>query len=455
MPALGVRRINAQRVPRCRARARCQDKGQNGPKRRSPRPSSPTASGDAKEQPSAASASLTPEELEELANGNEGDPYDAAFGSSVTADDAEEQPAAADDAKEPPAAASPSPTPRELLDELTNRANQGDPHAMIELRRMLDTHPEIWETIGNLATLAEQAWIDLIAGENRLVMESVQRQIRQMKSDLCGPSPTSLEKLLIDRVVGCWLAMQYAESASAHPGPLSLGQEAFWLKRAESAQRRYMNAVKMLTTLRALVPDPCSGNAADSASAESPADRPAPRSRSARSLRSRDAPHTLDHTAGSSAGPRAARSFPCAPADARSRGAADRAGPSADTPPTLRRRVRQNVEPIRSAALHSLGFATEGLLTQLAILGLQIAHLLFQLLDAFDGSGMVGTPVVCLPAEFDVLPLQPADLLAQLRHFRAQLTHQSQQLARGNRQHRHSSRVFHDNPALPKSLDSP
>jgi hypothetical protein len=50
------------------------------------------------------------------------------------------------------------------------------------------------------------------------------------------------------------LEAKYVESASAEPGRSSLDQSAFRLKRLESAQRRYLNALKMLTELRALAP---------------------------------------------------------------------------------------------------------------------------------------------------------------------------------------------------------
>lgn len=44
------------------------------------------------------------------------------------------------------------------------------------------------------------------------------------------------------------------ESISADPGRGTLEQANFRLKRLESAQRRFDNAVKSLTTLRTLLP---------------------------------------------------------------------------------------------------------------------------------------------------------------------------------------------------------
>jgi len=47
---------------------------------------------------------------------------------------------------------------------------------------------------------------------------------------------------------------EQAQIEAASPAGRSLPQAAFRLRRAESAQRRYLNAVKTLTTLRALAP---------------------------------------------------------------------------------------------------------------------------------------------------------------------------------------------------------
>jgi hypothetical protein len=55
-------------------------------------------------------------------------------------------------------------------------------------------------------------------------------------------------------VVACWLEVQHLERVSADATAGSLDQAGFRLKRLESAQKRYLNAVKTLTTVRALVP---------------------------------------------------------------------------------------------------------------------------------------------------------------------------------------------------------
>jgi hypothetical protein len=141
-----------------------------------------------------------------------------------------------------------------MLSNLVAQANTGDRQALTELRHFMDRHPEIEESVGDLARMAESAWLDLLVGQNKLARESVQRLLVKLKRDLAGQHPTDLEKLLVDDIGICYLAKRQAEIAAAGSGG-SLTQAAIRFRRAESAQRRFLSAVKTLTNLRALVPE--------------------------------------------------------------------------------------------------------------------------------------------------------------------------------------------------------
>jgi hypothetical protein len=147
-------------------------------------------------------------------------------------------------------------SPAELtarLHGVAARANAGDRTALAELRRMLDAHPEIWRHVGDLSALAERAWIELITGADNLTVESLKRQVARLKEELNGAHATPTERLLVDQVVVSWLAVNHAQMAAAQDGG-SIEQAALRLRRADSAQRRYLGAMKLLTQLRALMP---------------------------------------------------------------------------------------------------------------------------------------------------------------------------------------------------------
>jgi hypothetical protein len=143
---------------------------------------------------------------------------------------------------------------RRVLDDLTAKANKGEPGALAALRRFLEEHPEIHETLGDLAKYAERAWLDLLTRGDALAQESVRKQLDNLKEALAGNHPTPMEKLLVDQIAVCRLAECQAEVAAADAGRHSLGQAVFNLKRAESTQRRYLNSIKMLALLRSQVP---------------------------------------------------------------------------------------------------------------------------------------------------------------------------------------------------------
>ena len=148
----------------------------------------------------------------------------------------------------------PAPDYQKLFHQLVARANGGDPEALRRLRIFLDKNPWLWERAGDLSAVAERSWIELIAGTNQLVAESLVRRVGQLKRELAGEQPTAVERLLVDQVAACYLAAQHGEILAASPAGASLEQAAFRLKRAESGQRRLLQATRTLATLRALLP---------------------------------------------------------------------------------------------------------------------------------------------------------------------------------------------------------
>src|SRR5262249_22869647 len=119
------------------------------------------------------------------------------------------------------------------LAALVDRANCGDRAALADLRGFLDAHPEVWQTCGDLGKCAERAWLELFS-QRALGSECIRRHVEQLRADLAGPSPTLVERLLVDRVVVNYLSLHHAELASARPGPSSPAQASIRMKHCES-----------------------------------------------------------------------------------------------------------------------------------------------------------------------------------------------------------------------------
>ena len=150
----------------------------------------------------------------------------------------------------------------EQVNQVLRRAMDGDRAVLPELAKALDAHPAIWQTTGDLAAHAREAWVALIAGKDLLLRESLQRKLEQMKGELAGTDPSRLEMLLIERVVISWLQVGYADVAFAQTKPSSAAQHQALQRRQTSAQQRHLQAVKMLLTVRKLLaPSPGAGEA--------------------------------------------------------------------------------------------------------------------------------------------------------------------------------------------------
>jgi hypothetical protein len=141
------------------------------------------------------------------------------------------------------------------LQALVKRGNDGDPAALAALRQTLDLHPEIWQHHGDLAALSQASWLHLIAGPDVLLGESVRRKAEELRARLAGPSPSPLERLLVDVIVSGWLQSTYADASFAQAADKQTTPAALreLQGRQESAQRRLLAAVKQLALVKKLL----------------------------------------------------------------------------------------------------------------------------------------------------------------------------------------------------------
>ena len=139
------------------------------------------------------------------------------------------------------------------LRALLARAEQGDRTTLPELQQALDSNPEIWQHYGDLALQAEAAWLDLIAGTNLLLHECVQRKLDEMKAGLGNVTGSPLEDLVIERVVACWLQVQYADALAAQVRGGPPVQQSVIAQRQRGSQHRYLLAIKALAVIRKLL----------------------------------------------------------------------------------------------------------------------------------------------------------------------------------------------------------
>jgi len=137
---------------------------------------------------------------------------------------------------------------------LLKRANEGEGAALVELRELCEGHPELWAGLGNLAEHAQAALIGAIAGPNEVIAEAVGRKAAALRWELAGPDAPPVVRLLVARIVACWLQLHYAEARYAQGlGQLTMTQGEYHQRTIERAQRRYLAAIKALAQVRRLL----------------------------------------------------------------------------------------------------------------------------------------------------------------------------------------------------------
>jgi hypothetical protein len=142
-----------------------------------------------------------------------------------------------------------------VLTAILQKANGGDQKAIEALRNFLDENPQVWKQAGNLARIAEKAWIVAIANNDALGAEAIKRELAHIKQELIGENPSVVEELLGDQVLATLLEVKYLESVSAESKGSQVTQATLLLKRLDSAQKRHLNAIKSLIQVRKLLPN--------------------------------------------------------------------------------------------------------------------------------------------------------------------------------------------------------
>jgi hypothetical protein len=144
------------------------------------------------------------------------------------------------------------PTDPKELRKLLDRAQKGDERTLPLIRKMLENPDRVDGFGGDLARQAELSFVKAAAGDNLLFKEALPRKLEQLRGELAGPNPMPVERLLVERIVACWLQVQDADVRYAQAKNLSLEWGEYYQRRMDRAHRRYLSAIKALATVRKL-----------------------------------------------------------------------------------------------------------------------------------------------------------------------------------------------------------
>jgi len=130
-------------------------------------------------------------------------------------------------------------------------ARRGDIRILPRLRDTLDETPDLWRHCGNLTLQAQESWLQLIAGKNLFMSETLRHHLDAMRCELVGANGNALERLLVDRILACYVQVLYFDSHEGqYPGGQNSKFDQYRMQRQDLAHRQYLSAIKMLTTVR-------------------------------------------------------------------------------------------------------------------------------------------------------------------------------------------------------------
>jgi hypothetical protein len=151
---------------------------------------------------------------------------------------------------------SPAPRPQRTLAEqadLRRRAEAGELKAVRELTAIHHDIDDIGIYEGDLAVRAELALVELatttLSEQTKLVLH-----LERKRSEMDGPTPTPIERILVDRVVTCELHLSYLEGLfikALKEG--NVGAQKHLEHLVAGANRRYLQSIKTLAQVRRLL----------------------------------------------------------------------------------------------------------------------------------------------------------------------------------------------------------
>ena len=143
---------------------------------------------------------------------------------------------------------------RKKLIELLERAEEGDTEVLPTLRKVLDEEPKIARFI-DLARNVERSIVKSLSGDDLFSQEAIPRNLKEMREQIAGENPSTLERLLAERIAVCWLQLQYYEAIYAQNlKKFTITQSEYHQRRIDKAHKRYLSAIRTLAQLRKIGP---------------------------------------------------------------------------------------------------------------------------------------------------------------------------------------------------------
>ncbi len=144
---------------------------------------------------------------------------------------------------------------KEFLD-LVKRSYEKKPNKkdLSELEKWINTYPELWEAVFDIARVIEGNFIENITSIKAAVI-ALQKNTDEIRNGMGYEAASVMERMLIDDLVISWLGVQYCN----YQLMVRMEREEkivileFWERRLSMSQRRYLHACETLAKVRRLM----------------------------------------------------------------------------------------------------------------------------------------------------------------------------------------------------------
>jgi hypothetical protein len=143
------------------------------------------------------------------------------------------------------------PTDPKELQKLLDRAQRGEEGTLPAIRELLK-EPNMVDAFGDLATHAEQTLVRKLSGKDLAVREGLRKKMESLRAEIAGSAATPLERLLVNRIVACWLHLNHLEYTYASKDSMRLELALHYQRSIDRAHKRYLSAIKTLAVVRRL-----------------------------------------------------------------------------------------------------------------------------------------------------------------------------------------------------------
>jgi hypothetical protein len=144
-----------------------------------------------------------------------------------------------------------APQTLEELRAFSKRSQMGDPKSQPTVQPMLGSSTEVLILSGELSAAVVKAFATSLVGQDPRLCEAIRRKADLLREELLGDTITPAERLLVDRVVSCWLQLQGAELRCAQlPADTDYDDVEICLRRMDAANRRFLATIRMLAQVR-------------------------------------------------------------------------------------------------------------------------------------------------------------------------------------------------------------